>query len=45
MALSDRLTEDWKIVATLGARYGFFNPYRMANNQGDKTLDEAWHFE
>tara|TARA_Y100000114_G_scaffold62064_1_gene56901 strand:- start:167 stop:3283 length:3117 start_codon:yes stop_codon:yes gene_type:complete len=41
----DRITDDWKIVATLGARYGFFNPYRLANNEGAKQLDEAWHFE
>ena len=45
-ALSDRMAEDWKVVATLGARYGFFNPYRMANKPTKaETTDEAWHFE
>ena len=45
-ALKDRMAEDWKVVATLGARYGFFNPYRMANKPTQNaTLDEAWHFE
>jgi len=44
-AMSDRVTQDWKVVASIGARYGFFNPYRLANNTGAQTLDEAWHFE
>ena len=53
-ALSDRLTEDWKIIALIGARYGFFNPYRLANDTStdpksslylEGQLDEAWHFE
>ena len=45
-ALKDRMAEDWKVVATLGARYGFFNPYRMANKPTQtKPTDEAWHFE
>ena len=35
-ALKDRMAEDWKVVATLGARYGFFNPYRMANKPTSK---------
>ncbi len=45
-ALRDRLTEDWKVVAMLGAKYGFFNPYRLANRPTvDAVTDEAWHFE
>lgn len=49
-ALNDRLTEDWKIVAILGARYGFYNPERLSDNTKDDAslkskLDEAWHFE
>ena len=45
-ALKDRMAEDWKVVATLGARYGFFNPYRMANKPTlAEATDEAWHFE
>jgi zinc D-Ala-D-Ala carboxypeptidase len=44
-ALSDRLTEDWKVVAILGARYGFYNPARLQNKTGKNILDEAWHFE
>ena len=44
-ALSDRLTEDWKVVAILGARYGFYNPQRLQNKTGKNLLDEAWHFE
>ena len=45
-ALKDRMAEDWKVVATLGARYGFFNPYRMANKPTKaEATDEAWHFE
>jgi hypothetical protein len=48
-ALLDRLAEDWKIIALAGARYGFFNPERLADNTTPEklktTLDEAWHFE
>jgi hypothetical protein len=44
-ALLDRLTEDWKVVALCGARYGFYNPARLQNKTGKNMLDEAWHFE
>ena len=44
-ALLDRLTEDWKVVALCGARYGFYNPARLQNKTGKNNLDEAWHFE
>jgi hypothetical protein len=48
-ALLDRLAEDWKIIALAGARYGFFNPERLADNTTPEKLktqlDEAWHFE
>ena len=40
--LNDRLKENWKIVATIAARYGWYNPWRLADN---KKRDEAWHFE
>ena len=44
-ALLDRLAEDWKVIAVLGARYGFYNPARLQNKTGKNLLDEAWHFE
>ena len=44
-ALLDRLTEDWKVVALCGARYGFYNPARLQNRKGKNFTDEAWHFE
>ena len=49
-AQNDRMTEDWKVVALLGARYGFYNPERLADNTSTpeklaSRLDEAWHFE
>ena len=44
-ALLDRLTEDWKVVAVVAARYGFYNPARLQNKTGKNNLDEAWHFE
>tara|TARA_Y100000385_G_scaffold66987_1_gene66780 strand:+ start:700 stop:4632 length:3933 start_codon:yes stop_codon:yes gene_type:complete len=45
-AFADRITEDWKIVAMIGAKYGFFNPYRLADKPTvDAVTDEAWHFE
>lgn len=40
--LNDRLKEPWKIVATIGAKYGWYNPWRLADN---RKTDEAWHFE
>lgn len=44
-ALLDRLAEDWKVIAVLGAKYGFYNPSRLQNKTGKNNLDEAWHFE
>jgi hypothetical protein len=33
----------YKWLADNGPRYGWYNPYRLADNKG--TQDEAWHFE
>lgn len=33
----------YKWLAENGPKYGWYNPYRLADNKG--TQDEAWHFE
>jgi LAS superfamily LD-carboxypeptidase LdcB len=33
----------YKYLAKTGPSFGFYNPYRLADNAG--TVDECWHFE
>ena len=42
LALENRLKDTWKKIATIGSRYGWYNPWRLADR---KKVDEAWHFE
>ena len=30
-------------IASIGAKYGWYNPWRLSNSSG--TIDEIWHFE
>jgi hypothetical protein len=32
----------YKQIAEIGAKYGFYNPWRLSDNSG---VDELWHFE
>ena len=41
--LRGRKTETYKQIAEIGAKYGWFNPKRLADNAG--SIDEMWHFE
>ena len=41
--LKGRKTEAYKEIAEIGAKYGWFNPKRLADNAG--SIDELWHFE
>lgn len=34
---------DYKKIAEIGKKYGWYNPWRLSNNSG--TLNEMWHFE
>jgi len=40
--LTGRRTDLYKNIAETGAKYGWYNPWRLSNNQG---LNEIWHFE
>lgn len=40
--LAVRQTDLWKEVASIGAKYGWYNPKRLSDKAG---VDEAWHFE
>jgi hypothetical protein len=40
--LKGRKTETYESIATIGAKYGWYNPRRLADNYG---TDELWHFE
>lgn len=33
----------YKFIASTGEKYGWYNPYRLADGAG--TMDECWHFE
>jgi len=37
-----RLTAEYKQLAEIGAKYGWYNPWRLSDNSG---TDECWHFE
>ena len=41
-ALRSRVDNTWKEIATVGSRFGWYNPWRLADQ---KRVDEAWHFE
>ncbi|MEK6884754.1 MAG: D-alanyl-D-alanine carboxypeptidase family protein, partial [Nanoarchaeota archaeon] len=40
--LKGRKTNDYKKIAEIGAKYGWYNPWRLSDNSG---VDEVWHFE
>ena len=40
--LTGRKTENYKKLAEIGAKHGWYNPHRLADNSG---TDEIWHFE
>lgn len=40
--LNGRKTDAYKKIATLGAKHGWYNPWRLSDVNG---LDELWHFE
>jgi len=40
--LEGRKTDKYKKIAEIGAKYGFYNPWRLSDNSG---TDELWHFE
>ena len=40
--LEGRKTQAYYDIASIGAKYGWYNPHRLADNYG---LDEMWHFE
>ena len=35
-------TNSYALIATIGAKYGWYNPWRLSDNAG---RDEIWHFE
>jgi LAS superfamily LD-carboxypeptidase LdcB len=35
-------TNSYSLIATIGAKYGWYNPWRLSDNAGQ---DEIWHFE
>lgn len=39
---SGRKTGDYKQLAEIGAKYNWYNPWRLSDNRG---TDECWHFE
>lgn len=41
--LNGRKTPIYKQMATLGAKHGWYNPWRLSDVRG--TVDEMWHFE
>lgn len=41
--LNARITQPvWKQMAVIGAKYGWYNPWRLSDVRG---MDELWHFE
>jgi len=36
-------SQNYKDIANIGAKYGWFNPWRLADGGG--RIDEVWHFE
>ncbi len=36
-------TNIYKQISTIGAKYNWYNPWRLSDNAG--TIDEIWHFE
>lgn len=36
-------TPDYKTIAEIGRKYGWYNPWRLSDTNG--TMDELWHFE
>lgn len=43
--LEGRKTQPYYDIASIGAKYGWYNPHRLADNRGGNTTDEIWHFE
>ena len=41
--LKARQTQIYKEIAEIGAKYNWYNPWRLSDNAG--TVDEVWHFE
>ena len=41
--LTGRKTEIYKQIAEVGAKYGWYNPWRLSDTAG--SMDEIWHFE
>ncbi len=41
--LEARKTQIYVDIATILAKYNWYNPWRLSDNAG--TLDEVWHFE
>ena len=41
--LAGRKTEIYKQIAEAGAKYGWYNPWRLSDTAG--SVDEIWHFE
>jgi hypothetical protein len=41
--LPGRKTKIYESIATIGAKYGWYNPWRLSDVAG--TYDEIWHFE
>tara|TARA_R110000772_G_scaffold2410_1_gene8296 strand:+ start:22714 stop:24162 length:1449 start_codon:yes stop_codon:yes gene_type:complete len=41
--LAGRKNKIYSDIAEIGAKYGWYNPWRLSDNNG--TLDEIWHFE
>ena len=39
---SARINSNYKQIAEIGARYGWYNPWRLSDGGG---VDELWHFE
>ena len=37
-----RRSKEWQDIAQVGAKYGWYNPWRLSDNRG---VDEIWHFE
>jgi hypothetical protein len=35
-------TDSYSLIAQIGSKYGWYNPWRLSDNRG---VDEIWHFE
>jgi hypothetical protein len=35
-------TDSYSLIAQIGSKYGWYNPWRLSDNRG---VDELWHFE